>query len=198
MSYFREKTRTVMERGARDRAATRFWQSTPGQGGGIPRGLRVIPPVAWMIAALVYIGCALLLYWVAIPQGGNQDMAHWANWQKLLFSLGIPLFGSALVLLYGYINGDARRRRMRYIMWTLLAIFVPNLIGVLLYFLLRDPLPAPCPACGKIADGNYAFCPHCGTGLALACPQCHRVVEVGWDNCAYCGTKLNIPQAQTG
>jgi RNA polymerase subunit RPABC4/transcription elongation factor Spt4 len=197
MSYLRGKTRTVLERGARDRAATRFWQSA-GQAGGIPRGLRVVSPAAWMIGAIVYVQGALLLYWVAIPRGGNDNMAHWATWQKLLFSLGLPLLCFLLVLLYGYIYGDAKRRRMRYIMWTLLAIFVPNLIGVLLYFLLRDPLPAPCPACGKIADGNYAFCPHCGTSLALVCPQCHRVIEVGWENCAYCGTKLNTPQAQAG
>jgi RNA polymerase subunit RPABC4/transcription elongation factor Spt4 len=196
MSYLREKTRTVLERGARDRAAARFWQSSPGQDGNIPRGLRIIPLTAWIIAFVAYVGCAQLLYWVAVPRDNN--MVGWQDWQKLIFSLGISLFASVLVLLYGYIYGDAKRRRMRYVMWTLLAIFIPNLIGVLLYFLLRDPLPAPCPACGRIADGTYTFCPHCGTGLARACAQCHRVVEVGWENCAYCGTKLHMPQANAG
>lgn len=185
MSYLSEKTRLVRERSARDRAATRA--------GDIPTGLRIIPPAAWIIAFLVYVGCALLVYNVTLSHDNN--MAGWQDWQKLCFSLGIPLFAFALVLLYGYIYGDAKRRHMRHVMWTLLAIFVPNLIGVLLYFLLRDPLPAPCPACGKIADGNFTFCPHCGTGLALACPQCRRVIEVGWENCAHCGTKLSMRQA---
>jgi hypothetical protein len=98
--------------------------------------------------------------------------------------------------LIGFVNGDAKRRRMRYVMWTLLAIFIPNFIGIILYFLLRDPLPQPCGACGKTADGSFSFCPHCGARLGLSCAQCHRPVEAGWVNCAYCGTKLQAPASQ--
>lgn len=188
MNYVSEKTRLVRERGARDRAAARS--------GNIPHGLRVIPRGAWAIAFLVYAAFALLCYFVFLPH--DRVMRSWLHWQRILFSVGIPIFAFCYVLLIGYINGDARRRRMRRLMWTLLAIFVPNLIGVLLYFLLRDPLPAPCPMCGKIADGNFAFCPHCGSGLALSCPQCRRVIEVEWDNCAYCGTKVKAAPQQAG
>ena len=31
-------------------------------------------------------------------------------------------------------------------LWTLLAIFIPNAIGIILYFILRDPVPVPCPS----------------------------------------------------
>lgn len=188
MNYVSEKARLVRERGARDRAASRS--------GNIPHGMRVIPPAAWFVAFLAYSAFALLCYFVFLPR--DRGMRYWLDWQKTLFSVGIPIFLFCYVLLIGYINGDARRRRMRHVMWTLLAIFVPNLIGVLLYFLLRDPLPAPCPACGKIADGNLAFCPHCGAGLALSCPQCRRVIEAGWDNCAYCGAKVKDAPIQAG
>ncbi len=53
---------------------------------------------------------------------------------------GMPLF--VLVLLIGYVYADAKRRGMRYVMWTLLAIFIPNAIGIILYFVMRDPLLA--------------------------------------------------------
>ena len=61
--------------------------------------------------------------------------------------------------LLGYVYGDARRRGMRYVMWTLLAFFIPNGIGVILYFILRDPMPTYCSKCGASAKAAHAFCP---------------------------------------
>ena len=54
---------------------------------------------------------------------------------------------AAYVLLVGYVYGDSRRRGMNHVLWTLLAIFIPNAIGIILYFILREPVPLPCPAC---------------------------------------------------
>jgi RNA polymerase subunit RPABC4/transcription elongation factor Spt4 len=95
------------------------------------------------------------------------------------------------VLLIGYVNADARRRGMRYVMWTLLAIFIPNAIGIIVYFILREPILRPCPNCSQIVKPGYAFCPHCGCNLAPACPNCRRAVEPGWKNCAACGASLS-------
>ena len=45
-------------------------------------------------------------------------------------------------VLIGYINQDAGRRGMSRLLWTLIAIFVPNGLGIVLYFVLRKPLSA--------------------------------------------------------
>ena len=34
---------------------------------------------------------------------------------------------------------------MNYVMWTLLAIFIPSAVGVILYFILRDPIAVAPP-----------------------------------------------------
>ena len=57
------------------------------------------------------------------------------------------LFMVLFILLVGYVWADAKRRQMNAVLWVLLAIFIPNLIGVILYFILRQPLPVPCPSC---------------------------------------------------
>jgi len=77
-----------------------------------------------------------------------------------------------------------------YAMWTLLAIFIPNGIGVILYFILRDPMPSYCSKCGSPAKQGHAFCPGCGAGILPACSQCHRAGQPGWSHCAWCGAKL--------
>lgn len=150
--------------------------------------LRIIPRVAWVIAVLVYACMFSILMFVAMPH--DPKLRAWPFAGQLAFSIWPGLLVAAIVLLVGYINADARRRNMRYVMWTLLAIFLPNSIGIILYFVLRDPLPVPCPKCGTQTRSGFAFCPQCGAELARSCANCKRVVERGWSRCAYCGTGL--------
>ena len=69
---------------------------------------------------------------------------------------------------------------MNHVLWTLLAVFIPNAIGMILYFILRDPVPVPCPSCGALARKGHAYCAGCGTAVRVACPQCRQPVEPGW------------------
>jgi len=88
---------------------------------------------------------------------------------------------------------------MRSLMWTLLAIFIPNALGIILYFVLREPMMTPCPHCATLVKHGFAFCPACGTAVGKACPQCKRSVEPGWSHCASCGARLGAvaePSAQ--
>jgi len=107
----------------------------------------------------------------------------------LLSLIGAVMLG-VYVLLVGYVYGDARRRGMNQVMWTLLAVFVPSAVGVILYFILRDPIPVPCPSCATPARKGHAYCASCGAAVRTACPQCRQPVEAGWRNCTRCGTPL--------
>jgi hypothetical protein len=151
--------------------------------------LKVIPTTAWAIAGVVFCAVAAVLYFLMGMDRNPPAMAI-----QVLASIGPLLVASlvlaSLALVIGYINGDARRRGMRHVMWTLLAIFIPNAIGIILYFILRDPLPVCCTACGVSMRPAFAFCPRCGASVQPACPQCRRPVEAMWTNCAYCGTRL--------
>jgi len=105
---------------------------------------------------------------------------------SLLGAVSIAVY----VLLLGYVWGDARRRGMNHVLWTLLALFIPYAVGVILYFLLREPLPVPCPSCATPARKGHAFCASCGAAVRTACQQCRQPVEAGWRNCAGCGQPL--------
>lgn len=159
----------------------------------LAREIRVIPRNARIVAFACYAIFAICLYFLIIPADNEPGtIATWPLAGQIAFSVLIPLVLLGIIALWGYIYGDAKRRGMRAVMWTLLAIFVPYAIGFILYFILRDPLPAECPSCRTLVVAKFAFCPHCGTTLRPSCPQCGKALEPGWVNCGYCGTRLPV------
>jgi hypothetical protein len=151
--------------------------------------MRVIPRGAWVIAVLSYLAFVTLAFYVFIPNDPN--FIWWPGWALPLFAAIIPLFFGVYVLLGGYVYGDARRRGMRHVMWTLLAMLIPSAIGFILYFILREPLLRGCPGCGTMVGQGFAFCSKCGKALAHACPGCRAAVQPGWSHCTKCGVRLS-------
>jgi RNA polymerase subunit RPABC4/transcription elongation factor Spt4 len=150
---------------------------------------KVIPGSARLIAVFVYFALAVA-FCMFVLFGHDSGLARTPEIGKLLMIVAIGIVPAIYVLLIGYVYADAKRRGMRYVMWTLLAIFIPDAIGLILYFILRGPLMKPCPGCSQVLKSGYTFCPHCGTSLLPTCPNCGRGVELGWANCPQCGTKL--------
>ena len=143
----------------------------------------VIPVAAWTVAAIVFLVAILGLGFVMERAEGPTALRF-----VVPILAALSMGGYALVL--GYIYGDARRRRMRHVMWTWLAALIPNAIGIILYFVLREPLPVYCSQCSGVMQAGFAFCPRCGSGVSPACPQCKRITQPGWSHCAYCGIKV--------
>ena len=96
------------------------------------------------------------------------------------------------ILLIGYVCADAGRRGMNRLGWTLLAIFVPNALGIVLYFVLRKALTAHCPQCNSVVEPGFGFCPRCRHRLSAVCPQCQRSVNDSDKFCPYCGCDVGI------
>jgi hypothetical protein len=123
-------------------------------------------------------------------------------------------FGGALVIFWilvlFWVYRDAERRGMSGVLWALL-VFIGNLIGLIIYLIVRNegraapagpvapdgpPVaaepcgPPTCPKCGKPSDDKHAVCPYCGENLRPVCPRCAKPVEPAWQACAHCGEKL--------
>jgi RNA polymerase subunit RPABC4/transcription elongation factor Spt4 len=79
---------------------------------------------------------------------------------------------------------------MSRVLWTAIAILVPNGLGIVLYFVLRQPLVARCPQCSAAVQGGFHYCPRCSTKLHPSCPHCQREVQMGDKYCPYCGGTL--------
>jgi hypothetical protein len=152
----------------------------------------MVPTAARWLAVLASLAYAALMAAVFL-------LPAWAAGDRHAVLMLVPIFLLALlgvvpialwVLLVGYVYGDARRRAMHGLLWTLLAIFIPSGIGIILYFILREPIAVPCPSCGTPARKGHAYCASCGDPVRRACAQCHQPVEASWRNCPSCGASL--------
>jgi len=150
--------------------------------------LRVIPRPAKVTAWVLALALASFIeYMGTYPPDKSEPL-------PLVAKILLPLLAFCILFVYihliGYVHGDAKRRGMRYVMWTLLAIFIPDGIGMILYFILREPAPVKCPSCGSSVLAKFTFCPNCGTSVKPTCPQCGKAVELGWTHCGNCGSTL--------
>lgn len=148
----------------------------------------IVPRPAWIVALLIYLCMTIPMFFFVLPK--DPKMGMWPVEGRAVFVFGLSFLLVPYIALIGYVFADARRRGMRYIMWTLLSVFIPDAIGIILYFILRDPMPKPCPGCSTLVKAGFTFCPHCGNSLQPTCTNCGRAVDYGWSNCPNCGTKL--------
>ena len=161
-------------------------QSTrdPGGSDATPQGgfwqiLKLIRPVAWIIGLVLFFGMQAVFWFAVWPNADPHEMAK----MPLGLKIFLPVLASsvlfAMVLLYGYVYVDAKRRAMRYVMWTLLAIFIPYMIGVILYFLLRDPVPTPCPKCRLHGARVFFLLPAMRHGTFPDLPRLQQETRLG-------------------
>lgn len=106
----------------------------------------------------------------------------------------VALFLSVWFFMLGYVYRDAKRRSMNAGLWTLLVLILSPaylFIGLIIYMLIREPLPYTCPQCAATVNARFNFCPNCKYNLHPACPQCQREVSDTDKFCPFCATELH-------
>ena len=186
---FNERMRLIRLR--RKKENLRFWEE-----------FRIIPKgLIWTLVALFVIAQMIAFSvnrWNAVHYGqlfpselrDDPALAYLA----LAGIITVASIGMAsIIFLIAYVNRDAKRREMNSALWTLLVIILLpawGFVGFIIYFLMREPLPYPCPQCGNTVGARFNFCPNCKCNLYPSCPQCKREVVESDKFCPYCGNDL--------
>jgi hypothetical protein len=132
---------------------------------------------------------------------------HFRPWFPFFPLWSLSLF---FLIVWAYIivwvYKDAERRGMNGVLWALL-VFIGNLIGLLIFLIIRQEhrpaspgqvapaAPAPktccaCPSCQQPIEKNHTYCPHCGATIQQVCASCGKPAETAWKVCPHCGSPL--------
>ena len=141
-----------------------------------------VVPKPMQIWAIIAVVCTVVAgFTVAVL---NSD-AHELPRHIALYSAGGLLGGifiATWLLCVGYVYADARDRAMRPVLWSLVVILFPHLLGFLLYFVMRQPLASYCAHCGLTVAQGQRFCSWCGTlqtSSASFPPAVHQAHNAG-------------------
>jgi RNA polymerase subunit RPABC4/transcription elongation factor Spt4 len=188
---FNERLRLIRFRRKRERAKFR-------------EELRVIPKwLVWTCVTLYFlaliIGTAVNLHNMQTADPIFPDDSFRSQPVFSCVALGAAITAAAVfvsiwLFMLGYVYCDAKRRDMHPGLWTLLVLILSPaylFIGLIIYLLVREPLPFPCPRCATTVSARFNFCPNCKYYLHPACPQCQREVSDDDKFCPYCATELH-------
>lgn len=189
---FNERLRLIRFRRKRERSTFR-------------KELAIIPKWLVWLCVVLYIVALIIGFFVNLhgfqTNGpifpGDESLRH----EPVLSFLGlagvitaVAACLSILLFMLGYVYRDAKRRGMHPGLWTLLVLILSPgylFIGLIIYLLVREPLPFTCPQCGTTVNARFNFCPHCKYNLHPTCPQCQHEVSDNDKFCPYCGTELH-------
>jgi Double zinc ribbon len=162
--------------------------------------LRVIPKwLVWLVVGLYLLaqGITMLVnltpalnHGIVRPEELGPVAASFAM-AGLVTLVAFPI--ACFLLMLGYVYRDARRRNMNAPLWTLLVfILSPSslFIGLIIYLLVREPLPYSCPKCGALVGPRFNFCSNCKCDLHPSCPNCKREIVETDKFCPYCAQEL--------
>ena len=141
----------------------------------------------------------------------GHSFGSWFDGFGPLRAVAIVLLPIAFIILWGailiWVYRDAEKRGMSGILWLLL-VLIGNVIGLLIYAIVRSETPIKrraeggarsagpekCPGCGNAIVAGHAFCPFCGKNLKQSCPACGKPVEGSWKACPSCGATIDPGQ----
>ena len=139
---------------------------------------------------------------VKIPRVGHIEFGPYGFFNAASFSIVSLILLVIWIFVIVWVYRDAERRGMNGVLWALL-VFIGNLIGLLIYLIVRSnngsaakeaptsqPTSQMCSKCQLPLSSTYVFCPSCGDRLRSDCPKCHKPIEKDWKVCPHCGEKL--------
>ena len=173
--------------------------------------LHIIPRWLFVLVTMLYALALVIALTVNMAQRSNpngndmfppelRDTPALAQLALSGIVTAMSLFFASFIFMIAYVNRDASRRGMNSALWTILVIiFIPTwgLIGLVIYLLMREPLPYPCPECATTVNARFNFCPNCKCNLHPSCPQCKREVGELDKFCPHCGNDLKVAMSTT-
>jgi DNA-directed RNA polymerase subunit RPC12/RpoP len=146
--------------------------------------------IYFILAGLIGL---LMLGFLGFGIAGKSIDPDFPTFMTFYFAIGALLAAAIISAISVFVYKDASKRGMDPWMWMTIAVFVPNLIGLIIYIIVRkntNSYEYRCINCNKPVSSEFNVCPYCGSALNVRCPECGRKVSSEWTLCPYCSKKL--------
>lgn len=110
----------------------------------------------------------------------------------LLFCIGIAI----PVWIGVYVYKDAKKRNMDAVLWTIVTVLLPSLIGLIIYIIVRPNMNWKCPTCQNVIRDDFSVCPYCEQTLKAKCKNCQTPIRRDWSHCPTCGKEITPEELQ--
>lgn len=151
---------------------------------------KVFLTLAIITGTLAFTTMLLILVRVLLDGQADVPIRAWI----LLVPFAILLFAVLIAVLIGrFVYYDALKRGMDPWLWVTVAVFIPNLIGLVIYLIVRSQYaarPHACTNCNRPLDPHFNVCPYCGAAARAKCAHCGMALETDWTHCPNCGKHL--------
>jgi cytochrome bd-type quinol oxidase subunit 2 len=146
--------------------------------------------IFWVIAGLLG---SLLFGAIGLAIAGKSIDPEMPTFMVYYLTIAFLLVAAVLTALAVFVYKDASKRGMDPWMWMTIVVFIPNLIGLIIYIIVRkntNSYEYKCINCNKPVSSEFSICPYCGSELNARCPGCGRKVSSEWILCPHCSQKL--------
>jgi cytochrome bd-type quinol oxidase subunit 2 len=146
--------------------------------------------IFWIIAGLLG---SLLLGAIVLAITGKSIDPEMPTFMVYYLTIAFLLVAAVLTALAVFVYNDASKRGMDPWMWMTIVVFIPNLIGLIIYIIVRkntNSYEYKCINCNKPVSSEFSICPYCGSELNARCPGCGRKISSEWMLCPHCSKKL--------
>lgn len=124
---------------------------------------------------------------------GTIIMNDFPAWQVFIIIIPVIIVITIMFFVGRFVYEDAKYRGLDPWLWTTIAVFVPNLIGLIIYLVFRSQHSIEnkiCRNCHKNVNKEYNICPYCGNNLSARCENCGEAIEEDWIVCPKCAKPL--------
>ena len=145
----------------------------------------------YMILLAILWGVLIYLYHHGL---GPFDSPSDRNIITLAMTMFVTTFVSSMfmvpIAVGRFVYVDAHWRGMNRLLWTLVAIFVPYFVGLVVYLVVRSPMIVRCHSCNAVVNQSMLYCPQCGDAFKRQCASCRAALENTDRFCHHCGAAI--------
>lgn len=151
--------------------------------------IKLFKVIFWVITSFVvlFIGTIGTLFALNAREFSQDDKVA-----LIIITVIFSIILILVILMAVFVHKDAKKLHLNPWMWTLIVVYGPNGLGLIIYLIIRsnEKKKLRCIKCGVPVDRDFKICPHCGQQFGKTCSSCGKFIQEEWSVCPYCEEKL--------